>query len=123
MAELQERSSRREAGLTRSELSTLRQRIAADQWLSLRRLAPSFSGLKDVDARAAYLQATLAAQWLEEHTTTEQRRRVLEGLGEGREDDEVFAEVLGITTADIDAQLQARVQAEFPADRPLEDGL
>ena len=123
MAELLERSSRRTEGFTRSELSSLRQRIAAGHWISLRRLAPSFSGLKDEDARAAYLESTLAASWLEGRTTPAQRRKLLEGFGAGRPDDEVFEEVLGLTTAQIDAQAQAWIRAEFPADRSLEDEL
>lgn len=123
MAELLERSSRRTEALTRSELSSLRQRIAAGNWISLRRLAPSFSGLKDEDARAAYLESTLAASWLEGQTTQEQRRKLLEGFGAGRRDDEVFEEVLGLSTAQIDTQVQAWIRAEFPADRPLEDSL
>jgi len=123
MAELLERSSRRTEGFTRSELSSLRQRIAAGRWISLRRLAPSFSGLKDEDARAAYLESTVAASWLEGRTTPAQRRELLEGFGAGRPDDEVFEAVLGLTTAQIDAQAQAWIRAEFPADRPLEDEL
>ena len=121
MAELLERSSRRTEALTRSELSSLRQRIAAGNWISLRRLAPSFSGLKDEDARAAYLESTLAASWLERQTTQQQRRKLLEGFAAGRRDDEVFEEVLGLNTAQIDAQAQAWIRAEFPAARPLED--
>ena len=53
LAELSERSSRRQPGLSRSERSTLRRRIEANDWIPLRRLAPSFSGLYDDDSRAA----------------------------------------------------------------------
>ena len=41
LAELSERSARQQPALTRSERSTLRRRIDANDWIPLRRLAPS----------------------------------------------------------------------------------
>jgi molybdenum cofactor biosynthesis protein B len=42
LAELSERESRGQPGLTRSERAQLKRRIDAGEWISLRRLAPSF---------------------------------------------------------------------------------
>jgi hypothetical protein len=114
MAELTERVSRSQGGLTRSERSMLRRRIDAGHWIPLRRLAPSFSGLDDSDARAAYLIATAAAAWVEENTTRAQRGRLLARLGEGVEGDEALREVLGLPTDAIDAAVQVSIQLEFP---------
>ena len=62
LAELSERESRGQPGLTRSERAQLKRRIDAGEWISLRRLAPSFGGLEDDDARIAYLESTAAAR-------------------------------------------------------------
>ena len=56
-AEVAERASHSSLRLTRSELVSLRGRIDEGRWIPLRRIAPSFSGLDDADARAAYLEA------------------------------------------------------------------
>jgi tetratricopeptide (TPR) repeat protein len=121
MAELAERASRRQTGLSRSERSLLRRRIDAGRWISLRRLAPSFAGLEDEDARAAYLISAVAAGWLSQHTNPSQRARILARLGEGVEDDEVFSEILGMSTEQVDAAVQSWIREEFPAARPLRD--
>jgi tetratricopeptide (TPR) repeat protein len=123
MAELSERSSRGHDGLSRSERSLLRRRIDAGRWLSLRRLAPSFAGLEDEDARAAYLVSTAAASWLTQQTTRAQRGRILARLGEGASDDEVFNEVLDMSTRQIDAAVRGWIREEFPAAEPLAGGL
>jgi tetratricopeptide (TPR) repeat protein len=123
MAELSERASRGHDGLSRSERSLLRRRIDAGRWLPLRRLAPSFAGLEDEDARAAYLVSTAAASWLAGHTTPEQRGRILARLGEGASDDEAFNEVLGMSTRQIDAAVRGWIREEFPAAEPLAGGL
>ena len=118
LAELNERISRGRPGLTRSERSSLWRRIEADDWIPLRRLAPSFSGLDDGDARAAYLEAAAAASWIEQRTTAAQRSQLLAGLGEGLRDDEAFLEVLGLDTAAIDAAVRAWIRSEFRATAP-----
>jgi hypothetical protein len=115
MAELCERASRGRGGLTRSERSSLRQRIVTDGWLDLARLAPSFSGLADEDARAAYLVAAAAARWIEQRTSPADRGRLLRLLGEGRGADAALAAVLGVETAGVDAAVQGWIRAEFPA--------
>ncbi len=114
LAELSERRSRSQAGLTRSELASLRIRIEGDHWIPLRRLAPSFSGLDDADARAAYLTATAAAEWIEARSDREGRSRLLTRLGEGFSDDEALREVLGLATHEIDAAVRADIRSRFP---------
>jgi tetratricopeptide (TPR) repeat protein len=115
LAELAERESRRQPGLTRSERSLLRARIDADEWIPLRRLAPSFSGLDDDDARVAYLEATAAAAWIEARTDRDQRARILTALGDGHRADAALDEVLGVDTDALDRNVQRWVRSEFPA--------
>ena len=114
LAELAERESRRQPGLTRSERSLLRSRIDAAEWIPLQRLAPSFAGLDDGDARVAYLEATAAAAWIEANTAAGQRAQLLSGLGEGRDMDAVLQEVLGADTEAVDLAVQRWVRSEFP---------
>ncbi len=119
MAELSERASRKQAGLTRGERSSLRRRIDAGQWIRLRRIAPSFAGLDDGSARAAYLVSTAAAEWIVAHSTRAQRRAILEGLDAGLSDDEALVAAIGLDTEAIDAGVQAWVRAEFAPARVL----
>jgi len=114
LAELTERSSLNRRGLTRSERQALRRRLAAGDWIPLRRLAPSFTGLADEDARAAYLESMAAAAWIEARTTPEQRGRLLARLGEGISADQVLQELIGVDTDGIDEQLQRVIRDEFP---------
>jgi hypothetical protein len=113
LAELSERASRSQPSLTRSERSLLHRRSVAREWLPLRRLAPSFSGLDDDDARAAYLEAAAAAAWIEARTDRAARGRLLTLLGEGRSDDESLRSVLKLDTDAIDADLQREIASEF----------
>ncbi len=115
LAELCERASRGHAGLTRSERSSLRQRIDAGTWIALRRIAPSFSGLGDEDARSAYLVAAAAASWIEARTKPADRARILTLLGTGRSDDEALAAVLGRETAAVDGEVRRWIRSTFPA--------
>jgi hypothetical protein len=115
LAELCERASRGRAGLTRSERSALRQRIDGGTWIPLRRIAPSFSGLGDDDARAAYLVAAAAARWIEERTQPADRGRLLRLLGEGYGPDAALAAVLGRGTEGVDAAVRRWIRAAFPA--------
>ena len=114
LAEVAERASHSRLRLTRSELVSLRGRIDEGRWIPLRRLAPSFSGLDDTDARAAYLEAMAAAYWIEARTDRAQRARLLARLGEGVRDDDALRETLGLDTDGIDAALRERVLQEFP---------
>jgi hypothetical protein len=122
LAELSERAARSQAGLTRSERASLRPRIDEGSWIALRRLAPSFSGLDDGEARAAYITAAAAAEWLQEHTSREQRGRLLALLGQGRRDDEALVSVLGLTTDGLDAAVRQAIQDEFPRAIPAAGG-
>lgn len=123
LAEISERSSSNRQGLTRSERQALRRRIDADDWIALRRVAPSFSGLDDEDARTAYLESLAAAAWIEARTDRDQRARLLALLGQGVSDDEALSAVLGVDTAGIDAALRGEIQGEFPQmDRAVAGG-
>jgi hypothetical protein len=114
LSEISERTSQRLNGMTRSERAALKRRIVADDWLSLRRLAPSFSGLDDDDARAAYLESLAAALWIEANTDPAARRRLLLRLGEGASDDEALREATGLDTDGVDAAVRAEILREFP---------
>ncbi|NRA07590.1 MAG: hypothetical protein HRU02_05470 [Myxococcales bacterium] len=114
LAELVERASRRQPRLSRSERSQLDRRIDAGNWIPLSRLAPSFSNLDDDEARIAYLEATAAVSWIEDHSRPEQRAALLARLGEGVRDDAALRETLGRDTAFIDAAVREWIRSEFP---------
>jgi tetratricopeptide (TPR) repeat protein len=118
LAELSERASLNRRGLTRSERQALRRAIDAKAWIPLRRLAPSFSGLDDEDARTAYLESMAAAAWIEARTDRAQRGRLLALLGKGVKDDQALAEVIGLDTEALDAALRRAIHDEF-GDSPL----
>jgi tetratricopeptide (TPR) repeat protein len=115
LAELVERASRRRPTSTRSERASLRQRIAAGQWISLRRLAPSFSGLDDESARAAYLESIVAVEWIHAHSTPEERQRLLRRLGQGFSIDQALHEMLGLDTGGLESAVQLWIESEFPS--------
>jgi hypothetical protein len=117
LAELSERASSGRHGLTRSERAALRRRIDAGRWIPLTSLAPSFSGLTDVDARAAYIESTAAAAWIERRTDRPQRARLLALLGKGVAADEALRGVIGVDTAGVDDALREFILAEFPPSR------
>jgi tetratricopeptide (TPR) repeat protein len=114
LAELSERASSARHGLTRSERVVLRRRIDAGSWIPLASLAPSFSGLSDADARAAYIESTAAAAWIERRTDRSQRARLLALIGKGVGADEALREVMGVDTAGVDAGLREFIRAQFP---------
>ena len=123
MAELTERAARQQPGLSRVERSLLRRRIDAGDWITLRRLAPSFAGLDDDDARAAYLVSAAAASWIEAQTTPAGRARILARLGEGASDDEALREVLGLSTDAVDMAVREWIRGEFaPASQMWQSG-
>jgi hypothetical protein len=115
LAELCERASREQAGLTLSERSSLRQRIDAQAWIPLRRIAPSFSGLTDEDARSAYLVAAAATRWIELRTQPADRARLLALLGAGRSDDAALRAVVGLDTAGVDTEVRRWIRSAFPS--------
>ena len=114
LAERVERRSRRVPGSTHSERAALRARIATDTWIPLRSIARSFSGLSDEDARIAYLEAVIAAGWIESRTTREDRSRLLSRLGEGFSIDQALHEVVGLDTDGLDEALRDEIRSEFP---------
>jgi hypothetical protein len=118
LAELAERASRRQPGLTHSERVQLKRRIDAGEWISLRRLAPSFGGLEDDEARAAYLESTAAAAWIEARTERAGRGRLLDRLGAGGSAEDALRELLGMDTGGVDAAVQAWIQSEFAGRLP-----
>jgi len=115
LAERMERRSRRLEASTRSERISLRTRIEAGSWIPLRSIAPSFSGLSDEDARAAYLESVVAAAYIEAHTTKAQRARMLERIGEGFSADQALHEAIGLDTDALDAAVQQSILDEFPS--------
>lgn len=120
LAELTERAAVSREGLTRSERASLRIHIDSGGWLPLRRLAPSFSGLDDGGARAAYLESAAAAHWIVSHTNAQQRARLLQLLGEGRSADDALQAVLGVDTDGLDQSVQAAIRAGFPPELATE---
>ncbi len=114
LAERIERSARNLPSSTHSERVALRAGIEMDSWIPLRAIARSFSGLSDSDARIAYLEAVMAAGWLEERTTREQRARLLTRLGEGFSIDQVLHELVGLDTEGLDAAIREEIRSEFP---------
>jgi hypothetical protein len=114
LAELCERDARGRAGLTLSERAALRERIDDGRWIPLRRISPSFSGLSDEDARAAYLESTAAAAWIESRTSSSQRAHILHGLGRGLSPDDALRSALELDVEGVDAAVRAHVRDEFP---------
>ncbi len=114
LAELSERASRGQRPLTRSERSSLRSRIDEGSWIPLSRISDSFSGLENVDARAAYLIAAASAHWIQQRTDQAERGRLLTRMGEGASHDSALIEVLGLGTDEVDAAVRRWIRAEFP---------
>jgi len=121
LAEISERESLRRTGLTRTERRALRDAIDTEQWTPLRRLAPSFSGLDDAGARAAYLESAAAALWISERTDRAQRAKLLGMLGTGIAPDQAFLAVLGVDTDGVDRAVREEILAEFPSEVAIED--
>jgi hypothetical protein len=77
-------------------------------------IAQSFSGLGNEDARIAYLEAVMAANWLEARTTREQRAKLLARLGAGFSIDQALHEAVGLDTNGLERLLQREIRSEFP---------
>ena len=118
LAERMERRSRNFAASTRSERISLRTRIQAGDWIPLRAIAPSFSGLSDEDARAAYLESVIATAYIEEHTSKQQRSQILKRLGDGFSVDQALHEAMGLDTDSLDEKIRQQILDEFPAIEP-----
>lgn len=76
--------------------------------------ADSFAGLDDDEARNAYLQSVVTVGFLREHTTVEQRRRLLKRIGAGFSVDQALHEVMGVDTEGLDVAVRAEILREFP---------
>ena len=113
LAEWIERTSQSRPALSRSERNALRTAIVDGRWIPLARLAPSFSGLGDDEARLAYAISTAAADWLLRHADAAGLARLLQGLGEGRTADEALRAVLRRDTEAIDQAVRAEIRAQF----------
>ncbi len=113
VSELSERGAQQLEGMTRSERVALKSRLDAGRWIPLRRLAPSFSGLDDDEARGAYLESLAAALWIEERSEPASRRRLLELLSLGASDDDALRKVLGVDTDGVDAGVREEILSGF----------
>jgi hypothetical protein len=118
LAEDAERASRGGASLTRTERAQLRSALDANAWIPLRRLGPGFAGLSHDEATLAYLEATAAAGWLARHSDAAARRRLLEGLGQGKSVDRALSESVGASTDALESALQGDLRAQFPSASP-----
>jgi hypothetical protein len=114
LAEQVERRSRGRSVSTRSERATLRANIELGSWIPLRSISRSFAGLTDASARDAYLQSVVTAGFIESKTTVEERRRLLEGLGEGLSIDQALHEAMGMDSDGLDEAVREAIRAEFP---------
>ena len=101
-----------------SERVQLKRRIDAGEWISLRRLAPSFGGLEDDDARIAYLESTAAADWMGARTDRAVRWRLIERIGAGVPTDQALRELLGMDTDAVDAAVREWIRSEFASRLP-----
>ena len=113
LAEWIERASQARPALSREERSQLRAAIEEGSWLPLVRLAPSFSGLDDEQARLAYAISTAAADWLFRHADAKGRAQLLKLLGQGRSIDEALRTVLHRDTDAIDQAVRADIRSQF----------
>ncbi|MCR9097637.1 MAG: peptidase MA family metallohydrolase [bacterium] len=114
LAEQIERASRGRAVSTRSERAALRANVEMGAWIPLASIADSFAGLDDDGARNAYLQSVVTVGYIHDNTSVEQRRRLLERIGDGFSVDQALHEVMGVDTAGIDAAVRAEIRREFP---------
>lgn len=111
LAEWLERTALKRPALSRAEETQLRSAIADDAWLSLRRIAPSFSGLSDREARLAYAISTATADWLVRHTSAPARAELLRSLGRGVGIDAALREACGHDTDGVDAAVRRELTA------------
>jgi hypothetical protein len=117
LAEWIERASQGRPALSRDERRLLRGAIEQERWLPLSRLAPSFSGLDDGEARLAYAISTAAADWLLRHADAASLARLLAQLGDGVAADEALRAVLRRDSVAIDRAVRGEIQAQFAEPR------
>lgn len=114
LAERIERSSRGLSASTRTERAAMRANIETGAWIPLRSISRSFAGLSDERARDAYLQSVVTVGYIQSRTQVEQRRRMLQLIGEGFSVDQALYDVMGIDTDSLDLAVQAEIRREFP---------
>ena len=111
LAELLERRALARLPLSRAEEGQLRAALADESWLPLRRIAASFSGLSDKEARLAYAISTATADWLVRHTDAAARAELLGSLGRGANLDDALRSACGLDTDGIDAAVRRELIA------------
>ena len=114
LAERIERLSRGLAVSTRTERAAMRANIETGVWIPLRSISRSFAGLTDERARDAYLQSVVTVGFIHSRTQVEERRRLLQLIGEGFSVDQALYEVMGIDTDGLDLAVQTEIRREFP---------
>ena len=114
LAERIERLSRRLAVSTRTERAAMRANIETGSWIPLREISRSFAGLTDERARDAYLQSVVTVGYIHSRTKVEDRRRILQLIGQGFSVDQALHDVMGIDTDGLDQAVQAEIRREFP---------
>ena len=114
LAERIERKSRGLAISTRTERAAMRANIETGSWIPLREISRSFSGLTDERARDAYLQSVVTVGFMHARTQVEERRRILQLVGEGFSIDQALHDVMGLDMEGLDRAVQAEIRREFP---------
>ncbi len=114
LAERIERQSRGLANSTRRERAAMRANIETDSWIPLDSIARSFAGLSNERARDAYLQSVMTVGFIHSRTTVDQRRHMLEMVGDGFSIDQALYEIFGFGTDGLDLAVQEEIREEFP---------
>jgi hypothetical protein len=114
LAERIERLSRGLSVSTRTERAAIRANIETNAWIPLRAISRSFAGLTNERARDAYLQSVVTVGYIHSRTKVEERRRILQLIGEGFSVDQALHDVMGIDTDGLDLAVQAEIRREFP---------
>ncbi len=92
----------------------MRANIETGVWIPLRSIDRSFAGLTDERARDAYLQSVITVGYLHTRTRVEERRQILELIGEGFSVDQAMHDVIGLDTDGLDRAVQQEIRREFP---------
>lgn len=114
LAERIERLSRGLAVSTRTERAAMRANIETGAWIPLSAISRSFAGLSDERARDAYLQSVITVGFIHSRTEVEERRRMLQLMGQGFSIDQALHDVMGIDTDGLDRAVQTEIRREFP---------
>lgn len=114
LAERIERLSRGLAVSTRSERASMRANIETGVWIPLREISRSFAGLTDDRARDAYVESVVTVGFIHSRTSVEERRRMLQLIGEGFSVDQALYDVMGVDTDGLDLAVQDEIRSEFP---------